>query len=98
MHFYAWEKGLKTGMYYLRTRPAASAIKFTVEKQYDTIPQMAEAITATATVITTSVTEISDNTIINNDVTTSFLDEVQGAGDQISCSLDNPEGCEMCGS
>ncbi len=98
MHFYAWEKGLKTGMYYLRTRPAASAIKFTVEKQYDTIPQMAEAVTATTSDINTSVTEISGNTIISNDVTTSFLDEVQGAGDQISCSLDNPEGCEMCGS
>jgi ribonucleoside-diphosphate reductase alpha chain len=33
MHFYAWEKGLKTGMYYLRTKAAASAIQFTVEKQ-----------------------------------------------------------------
>ncbi|MDX2062992.1 MAG: ribonucleoside-diphosphate reductase subunit alpha [Bacteroidia bacterium] len=31
MHFYAWEKGLKTGMYYLRTKPAADAIKFTVD-------------------------------------------------------------------
>jgi ribonucleoside-diphosphate reductase alpha chain len=33
MHFYAWKKGLKTGMYYLRTKAAADAIKFTVEKQ-----------------------------------------------------------------
>lgn len=32
MHFYAWKKGLKTGMYYLRTRPAADPIKFTVDK------------------------------------------------------------------
>jgi ribonucleoside-diphosphate reductase alpha chain len=31
MHFYAWEKGLKTGMYYLRTKAAADAIKFTIE-------------------------------------------------------------------
>lgn len=31
MHFYAWKKGLKTGMYYLRTRPAADAIPFTVD-------------------------------------------------------------------
>lgn len=35
MHFYAWKKGLKTGMYYLRTKAAADAIKFTVEKQAD---------------------------------------------------------------
>lgn len=33
MHFYAWEKGLKTGMYYLRTKAATDAIKFTVQKQ-----------------------------------------------------------------
>ncbi|CAN6452556.1 unnamed protein product [Victoria cruziana] len=31
LHFYAWSKGLKTGMYYLRSRPAADAIKFTVD-------------------------------------------------------------------
>jgi ribonucleotide reductase alpha subunit len=31
LHFYAWQRGLKTGMYYLRTRPAADAIKFTVD-------------------------------------------------------------------
>jgi ribonucleoside-diphosphate reductase alpha chain len=35
MHFYAWKLGLKTGMYYLRTKAAADAIKFTVEKQAD---------------------------------------------------------------
>ncbi|KAI9027656.1 ribonucleotide reductase [Phycomyces nitens] len=32
MHFYAWKKGLKTGMYYLRSRPAVDAIKFTVDQ------------------------------------------------------------------
>jgi ribonucleoside-diphosphate reductase alpha chain len=31
MHFYAWEKGLKTGMYYLRSKPAAQAKKITLE-------------------------------------------------------------------
>ncbi|MDO6390823.1 ribonucleoside-diphosphate reductase subunit alpha [Pontibacter sp. BT731] len=33
MHFHAWKRGLKTGMYYLRTKAAVDAIKFTVEKQ-----------------------------------------------------------------
>src|SRR3546814_3583040 len=33
MHFYAWKKGLKTGMYYLRSQAASSAVKFTIEKQ-----------------------------------------------------------------
>jgi len=32
MHFYGWEKGLKTGMYYLRSKAAADAIKFTVDQ------------------------------------------------------------------
>ena len=31
MHFYGWKNGLKTGMYYLRSRPAADAIQFTVD-------------------------------------------------------------------
>jgi ribonucleoside-diphosphate reductase alpha subunit len=31
MHFYSWQKGLKTGMYYLRTKPAVNAIQFTVD-------------------------------------------------------------------
>ena len=35
MHFYAWQKGLKTGMYYLRTKPAVNAIQYTVEKNED---------------------------------------------------------------
>jgi ribonucleoside-diphosphate reductase alpha chain len=38
MHFYAWEQGLKTGMYYLRTKAATDAIKFTVDKKYQEAP------------------------------------------------------------
>ena len=34
MHFYAWKSGLKTGIYYLRTKAAADPIKFTVDQQY----------------------------------------------------------------
>ncbi len=36
MHFYAWKKGLKTGMYYLRTKAAVDAIKFTIQKEQAT--------------------------------------------------------------
>jgi len=32
MHLYGWRKGLKTGMYYLRTKPAANAIQFTLDR------------------------------------------------------------------
>jgi ribonucleoside-diphosphate reductase alpha subunit len=41
MHFHAWESGLKTGMYYLRTKAAADAIKFTVEKEAREKPKTA---------------------------------------------------------
>jgi len=43
MHFYAWKSGLKTGMYYLRTKSAVDAIKFTVEKEKKAEP-IAEAV------------------------------------------------------
>jgi ribonucleoside-diphosphate reductase alpha chain len=39
MHFYAWKKGLKTGMYYLRTQAAAQAVQFTVEKAKEEMPE-----------------------------------------------------------
>tara|TARA_B110000285_G_C15099396_1_gene604082 strand:- start:287 stop:2020 length:1734 start_codon:yes stop_codon:yes gene_type:complete len=41
MHFYSWKKGLKTGMYYLRTKAATDAIKFTVDKKYKDAPVVA---------------------------------------------------------
>ncbi len=45
MHFYAWKSGLKTGMYYLRTKSAVDAIKFTLknEKKSEPIPEKVEA-------------------------------------------------------
>ncbi|HEX7365575.1 MAG TPA: ribonucleoside-diphosphate reductase subunit alpha [Pelobium sp.] len=46
MHFYAWKKGLKTGMYYLRTQAASQAIKFSVQsqavKEIDPVVQQSE--------------------------------------------------------
>ena len=45
MHFYGWRQGLKTGMYYLRTKAAADAIQFTVEastKEDQTVGGLAE--------------------------------------------------------
>ena len=51
MHFYGWEKGLKTGMYYLRTKAATDAIKFTIDKgamQEPTAKSLEEAQAAVA--------------------------------------------------
>jgi len=83
MHFYAWEKGLKTGMYYLRTKSAANAIKFTVEKHFESMPA-AELVTAT----TTTITPENSVTNLNPEIAMS----------EISCSLDNPDDCLACGS
>jgi ribonucleoside-diphosphate reductase alpha chain len=46
MHFYAWKSGLKTGMYYLRTKSAVDAIKFTVRKAAKSAPVAATTTTA----------------------------------------------------
>ncbi|MFN3403472.1 MAG: ribonucleoside-diphosphate reductase subunit alpha [Cytophagaceae bacterium] len=73
MHFHAWKRGLKTGMYYLRTKAAADAIKFTVEKQ----------------------AEVALEPVVNKEAQDAAY--AQKISD-MSCSLDNPEGCEACGS
>ncbi|PPQ64159.1 hypothetical protein CVT24_008794, partial [Panaeolus cyanescens] len=56
MHFYGWKKGLKTGMYYLRTRPAAQAIQFTVDQSLlkEAKRQNTAAATASATKVAVS--------------------------------------------
>ncbi len=70
MHFYGWKKGLKTGMYYLRTKAATDAIKFTVDK---------------------NITEQPESKV--EDAIVKSIEEEQAA---IACSLDDPDGCEMC--
>jgi ribonucleoside-diphosphate reductase alpha chain len=96
MHFYGWKKGLKTGMYYLRTKAAASAIKFTVTKQ-------AQA----QTVPVTASTQVVGNgnsaaTKINADIDIKAMAEAvkseMTAEQQLACSLDNPDDCVACGS
>ena len=46
MHFYGWKQGLKTGMYYLRTKAATDAIKFTVDKAFTSEPEVNQVSTA----------------------------------------------------
>jgi len=49
MHFYAWKSGLKTGMYYLRTKSAVDAIKFTLDntKKAEPVAEVAEVVEST---------------------------------------------------
>ena len=84
MHFYAWQSGLKTGMYYLRTKAAVDAIKFTLnnDKKEEVIPdskpqtRVLEAVEVEATPM--SAEEYR-----------AMIELAKNAG---------PEECEMCGS
>jgi len=86
MHFYAWKLGLKTGMYYLRTKAAADAIKFTVEKQAEPALEQTNEVNPT---------EMQYGQYAAT-AAASFTDE-QNRSD-MACSLDNPDACEACGS
>lgn len=102
MHFYAWKKGLKTGMYYLRSTAAADAIKFTLDKTAMQQP-VAEAALVGATVavaepvVAYAVKAESQQAIPYNDVQIKLSEYDQNRAD-MACSLDNPDACEACGS
>ena len=50
MHFYGWKSGLKTGMYYLRTKSAVDAIKFTLDtKPKSEVPKVEKSVGAVVT-------------------------------------------------
>jgi ribonucleoside-diphosphate reductase alpha chain len=93
MHFYAWKKGLKTGMYYLRSTAAADAIKFTLDKSAIAQPATAEvvAVEQTEKVLQTVASPVAAGQQSIEYTTEQKLSD-------LACSLDNPEGCEACGS
>merc|ERR1712004_690662 len=62
MHFHGWQLGLKTGMYYLRTKAAVDAIKFTVE--VDKVRRASSANLPAATAASTSVAKPSEKAAI----------------------------------
>lgn len=82
-HFHAWKKGLKTGMYYLRTKAAADAIKFTVDQS---------ALKKTGGEILGN----EDQLVVERNTTGGIQLSEEEKMAQLSCSLDNPEGCESC--
>lgn len=88
MHFHAWKLGLKTGMYYLRTKAAADAIKFTIEKQ--AVP-MVESTEASLPEVDAQYAQQAQQSAA------SFGQDDQNRSD-MACSLDNPDACEACGS
>lgn len=101
MHFYAWKKGLKTGMYYLRTKAAVDAIKFTVDAEMRQKKQAEDKVAAEAQVAAVAQPAValepqaSYGTSTASDISPVNVNDPQS---QITCSLDNPDDCEMCGS
>ena len=105
MHFYAWKKGLKTGMYYLRSKPASSAIKFTVKKNAQT--DMSPGVSDSASSETVDAPVSSNEAPAASDVEArvqaqkaaiASMSEEVTAEEKIACSIDNPDDCVSCGS
>ncbi len=84
MHFYAWQSGLKTGMYYLRTKSAVDAIKFTLnnEKKAEPTAQVPEPVGV-------EVVAPTENGEMTAEDFAAMIEQARNAG---------PDDCEMCGS
>ena len=114
MHFYAWKLGLKTGMYYLRTRPAANPIQFTVDKKRLAASRLLNKTTGSVNSTTQngtshkqngSMQENGNNYSMNengNEIDPPTAESSTADLDQqmaaMVCSLDNKDECMMCGS
>merc|ERR1712183_831983 len=105
MHFYGWKKGLKTGMYYLRSKAAANAIQFTVNETSK--PMMTSSGVGLGgdnlgngkenqnpVVDEVKKEETDDVQEVTNQVERVQLTEEEQA--RLLCSLENKEACMMC--
>ncbi len=88
MHFYAWKSGLKTGMYYLRTKSAVDAIKFTLNNETKKEP-IAEVVEVPVEVEVTDEAAVLAHTPITAQELRELLANSKDA---------NPDDCLMCGS
>lgn len=96
IHFHAWKMGLKTGMYYLRTKPAANAIQFTVDK--DRLSKTVQ--NGSAKMNGNSSTPNSAKSSPNKTNGTMNGDDAERERKlaEMVCSIDNKDDCLMCGS
>ncbi len=93
MHFYAWKSGLKTGMYYLRTKSAVDAIKFTLKKEDKKEPLTeAVAVADKVTLVETSATIKTEN-VPTKPMTPQELRELLAQSKNAA-----DDDCLMCGS
>ncbi len=98
MHFYAWKSGLKTGMYYLRTKSAVDAIKFTLKTEKKEIPQPEKVAVAAAQVMEAQATPNPEpqKEVVASESTALTPEELRA----IIAQSKEAEGddCLMCGS
>lgn len=113
IHFYGWKMGLKTGMYYLRTKPAVNAIQFTVDKvklgqtqsaqNGTTSPSKSMLMNGSSTprkMNGESSMAMADTSAIATGETSmngSYAERNRRMAEMV-CSLENKEDCMMCGS
>lgn len=98
IHFHGWKMGLKTGMYYLRTKPAANAIQFTVDKKRLAPTTSNGPQNGNSTPIRNS-PNISMNGTVNGTLNGGESDSERDIRlAQMVCSLENKDDCMMCGS
>ena len=91
MHFYAWKSGLKTGMYYLRTKSAVDAIKFTIDNKKKKEP-VKEKVAVTNSAPATS-SELKPSIVPVEPLTPQELKEMLAKSKQ-----SEDDDCLMCGS
>jgi ribonucleoside-diphosphate reductase alpha chain len=87
MHFYAWQSGLKTGMYYLRTKSAVDAIKFTLNNDKKAEPL--EVKEQSAEQVLQPIAVLNESVEMSAEEYRAMIELAKNAG---------PEDCEMCGS
>lgn len=88
--FYGWKKGLKTGMYYLRSNAKAEAKKSLGENVNDVEEKESVVSEITTAVNVTSTQDI----VVSKDISNEEVDAMS----QLSCSIDNPDDCLSCGA
>ncbi|KAL0134319.1 hypothetical protein PUN28_001250 [Cardiocondyla obscurior] len=106
MHFYGWKSGLKTGMYYLRTKPAANPIQFTVDQsKLQNRDSVASSNSSSSTIDNTvdSSPIQSPKKDVNDDDNAEKRKQLNEQASKnleamLACSRKNKEACTVCSS
>lgn len=110
IHFYAWKKGLKTGMYYLRLKSASDAIKFTLDMTLFRNPKDQKELVLSSVPLKSTLFESNvlslpdtlDSKKSNEIVQAPKVEDIEAKKffdeQKLFCSLKNKEACIMCSS